>query len=228
MQSGIDRLLRTDPGPTVQYLVADDATWAKWAWLNEAELWQVVALHSHLDPDLMWSWTLLKGDFAALQAKRERPWADPHLAARLIGNVERAVVGVQTLDLPVVKDAPEAPETSVVSFGEFDAWARRTSLMPIPGFAVRAGEPKTRSPWGSFSTLRLEQLTALCELWRLAQDGGPYDPEKPWTAPHPKVVKAKLAELNVPPTLRASFAAIARDPRVPLGPHPVPPVPPKE
>lgn len=223
MLNGIEKLLKTPLGSTVQYRVADDATWSKWAWLEHAELWQAVALHSHLDPDLLWNWPVLRGDIAALQRPQDKPWADPQLAALLLDNIERAVVAVRTFDLPVTKSVPDIPETCTVSFAEFHAWSMRSSLTPIPGFLDRVVERQVSHCWGSYSTPRLEQLAEICELWRLAKDGGPYDPERPWTAPHPTYVKGKLVELGVPDHLLKTFMSIARDPTLPPGPHPVAP-----
>ena len=167
MESGTQKLLETPIGSTVQYLVADGATWAKWAWSTEAELGQLVALHSHLDPDLLRSWAMFKGDVAALQAPRNEHWADPDLAGRLLSNVERAVHAVQTLDLPAIKVASECLETSLVSIADFHAWTIRASLASVSGFSGRVREPSGRYPWGNYSTLRIEQFAAACELWRL-------------------------------------------------------------
>lgn len=223
MLNGIEKLLKTRLGSTVQYRVADDATWSKWAWLEEAELWQAVALHSHLDPDLLWSWPVLRGDIAALQKPRDEPWADPQLASLLLGNVERAVVAVQTLDLPVIKSVPGITETCTVSFAEFHAWSIRSSLSPVSGFPDRVVQPQGSHRWGSYSTPRLEQLAEICELWRLVKDGGPYDPQRPWTAPHPDHVREHLVRLAVPRHLWEPVMTITRDPRLPPGPHPVAP-----
>lgn len=215
MESGIQKLLETPLGSTVQYLVADEAAWAKWAWSAEAELWQLVALHSHLDPDLLRSWVLLKGDVAALQANRDRPWADPELAARLLSNVERATSALQTLDLVPVRLGLDCPETSLVSMAEFHSWTIRASVHPVQGFRRRVQRPGGRFPWGNYTTPKLEQLAAACELWRLVSDGGTYVPGQDGTAPSVEVFQMRLAELGVPPSLYEVFNSFTRDPSIP-------------
>lgn len=223
MKSGIQRLLETPIGSTVQYLVADEATWAKWAWSSEAELWQLVALHSHLDPDLLRSWAMFSSDVAALQATRTDHWADPELAASLLRNVERAVHAVHTFDLPATKLVSKCLETSLVSTAEFHGWTIRACLAPVSGFPGRVRLPNGRYPWGNYSTPHLERFVAACEFWRLASDGGKYDPDKPWTAPHPIEVEAKLVEMGLVKYLREAFAAFTRDPRLPPGRRASPP-----
>lgn len=223
MKSGIQRLLETPIGSTVQYLMADEATWAKWAWSSEAELWQLVALHSHLDPDLLRSWAMFSSDVAALQATRTDHWAAPALAASLLRNVERAVHAVHTFDLPAMKLVSNCLETSLVSTAEFHGWTIRASLAPVSGFPGRVRLPNGRYPWGNYSTPCIEKVAAACELWRLVADGGKYDLAKPWTAPRPEEFKAKLVEVGVSNWQIKTLATITRDPRLRLGRRASPP-----
>jgi hypothetical protein len=218
---GIYQMLQTPYGPLVRCRLADDSTRAKWRCKAEAELWQLVALHSYLDPDLMYSWdevSSLIADASSLDSKCLGH--DPALLIRLHETIGRAVLDLDSTELPSIKYVPGAPETSVVSIAEFHAWTIRAAVRPVLGFPARGDAPTGRFPWGNYSTPRLEQFAAACELWRLVEDGGSYDPSKPWTAPHPKAVAARLAELGVPKSLFEAFGAFTRDPRLPLGPRP--------
>lgn len=227
MQSGIERLLQTKPYSRVQFLVGDDATWSKWANCDELQLWQAVALHSHLDPDLLLGWSELSDSISCTQFIRDlcdEPPSDADLEKRFMGNIEHAASALRGGELPAIKLDQACVENSTVSVSEFHAWATRASLRPVQGVPARG--PNVRpapSGWGSYSTPRLEQLRAAVELWRLEVDGGTYDPRKPWTAPHPEVVRATLAKAGVPDTLIDTYVSLARDPRLRPGPHPVAP-----
>lgn len=227
MQSGIERVLQAKSFSGVQFLVGDDASWSKWANCSELQLWQAVALHSHLDPDLLLGWDELSKNVFSTQFIRDlsdEPPCNGDLERRLLRNVECAVSALQSGALPAIKVDRDCPEDSTVSVAEFHAWSIRALLKPVQGFPARS--PNVRPAqfrWGSYSTQRLEQLTAGVELWRLEEDGGPYDPRKPWTAPHPDLVRATLAEAGAPDTLIEAYASLARDPRLRPGPHPVAP-----
>lgn len=129
---------------------------------------------------------------------------------------------MQNAALPAIKVDLDCAENSTVSVAEFHTWSTRAFLKPVRGFPARSPSPRpSQFRWGSYSTPRLQQLTAAVELWRLEKDGGSYDPEKPWTAPHPDLVRATLAKAGVADTLIETYASLARDPRLRMGPHPV-------
>jgi len=224
MQSGIERLLQTKPCSIVQYLVGEDATWLKWAAFSELQLWQAVALHSYLDPDLLLGWRELRNDVSCTQFVRDltdEPSSDADPERRLLVNIECAVSAMQNAVLPAIKVDLDYAENSTVSVAEFHAWSIRALLKPVQGFPARSPSPRpSQFRWGSYSTPRLEQLAAAVELWRLKEDGGSYDPGQSWTAPRSKVVRATLAKAGVPETLIDTYVSLVRDPRLRPGPHP--------
>lgn len=99
MQSGIERLLQTKPRLRVQYLVGDDATWSKWADFSELQIWQAVALHSHLDPDLLLGWQELSSNVFCTRFVRDfsdEPSSDADPESLLLSNTRARLARCRT------------------------------------------------------------------------------------------------------------------------------------
>ena len=116
----------------------DEAAWRKWAACDFLELWQLVALHSLVDPD-----SLGASPEQAARALRHSSLGDTiqHLLgrpiderpmARLRRNFECAVRALKAGDLsPLVRGTELGPRTCV-HLDEFVAWSKR-EFLPVAG-----------------------------------------------------------------------------------------------
>lgn len=122
------RLVRLEP------FAPDEAAWQKWAAVDHLELWQLVALHSSVDPDSLGSspedairamrHSKLRD---AIQMLMRRPVVD-HPIDRLRRNLERALAALRDGGLkPAISGAQPGARTWVL-LDEFRAWAMRAGL----------------------------------------------------------------------------------------------------
>lgn len=237
MSSGIELILSQGKGVWVQFVLLDGVAAKKWAAVPEVELWQAVALHSSLDPDLMGgSWDALNryfgneealqnllvayvfapeaDDVAERKARRESP------EQRLRDNFKSAGHAATMASLRCSSLNEREPMVSQVSLAEFLGWSIRTRLPAISGFPARTSPaPAGRWPWGNHTTPKLELLAQAGEQWRLVEDGGTYISGDLKSAPHSKVVVALLTEKGVNSTVAESIASMLRPPDLRTGPR---------
>jgi hypothetical protein len=237
VSSGIELVLSQGKGALVQFVMLDGVAAKKWAAIPEVELWQAVALHSSLDPDLMGgSWEDLNRYFLfeeALQdlldslpssctpdevARRGARGRSPEELLR--ESLKRAGHAATMESLRCSSLHDREAMLSQVPLAEFLGWAIRTALPVIGGFPNRAASaPATRWPWGSHTTTKLELLAKAGEHWRLAAEGGRYVPGDIKTAPHSKVIVAWLIEKGLNQAAAESIASMLRPPSVRTGPR---------
>lgn len=220
MKSGIEVLLRTK-GARTQFVLADDATWRKWAAVESLPVWQAVVLHSHLDPDCIVPWVQDSWPFPEpVVGYRES------LVAALWSNLDWAIRHLEIGYLPMCERAPRllgsraraGMEYSTVTVAEFHAWATRVGLPVVTGWRTRTRSG--RWPWGEHTTDRLEQLARVGELWRHVSEGGTYDPRDDGTAPKWEVVQPFLKALGIPKVCGEVMASILRPQTLRPGPRP--------
>jgi hypothetical protein len=222
VESGIARLLRT-PGAPVQMVRADEVTWRRWAAQHEAALWQVVALHSNLDPDLLHRhWDEYQPGQLWPHAEYEIA-VDESLVAALRANLSRAGAAVEMYELPTVPAMPAGSrvpsrflfddfDLCTVKFSDFHAWATRVHLPVVTGWPSRS--TNGRWPWGAHTTSRLECLANAAQLWR------DYVPGNDSTAPKNETVEQHLQKLGVGKVASEVMASMLRADGVRKGPRP--------
>lgn len=209
----------------------------KWASIPEVELWQAVALHSSLDPDLMGgSWDALDEYFAerdafqnlfdAFDSPRERAEEAQRKARRnspdqrLRENFKSAGHAASMASLRCSSLHEREPLLSLVSLAEFLGWSIRTRLPAVSDFPTRTSSaPVTRWPWGSHTTPKLELLAKAGERWRLVEDGGKYTSGDLKSAPRSKVLVDWLVGNGVSSTVAESIASMLRPPDLRTGPR---------
>lgn len=237
MSSGIELILSQGKGVWVQFVLLDEVAAKKWAAVPEVELWQAVALHSSLDPDLMGgSWDTLDryfGNEEALQnllaeyvfpppaddvaertARRDSP------EQRLRENFKSAGHAATMASLRCSALNEREPMLSHVSLAEFLGWSIRARLPAVREFPARTSSaPVARWPWGNHTTPKLELLAEAGERWRLVEDGGTYMSGDLKSALRSKVLVAWLIEKGVGSTVAQSIASMLRPPDLRTGPR---------
>lgn len=237
MASGIELILSKAQGQRVQFVRLDDVAVQKWASMLQVELWQAVALHSYLDPDLLGgSWSTLHSHYVHEDAFQnllatyasdpsEQTGAahgqidiDPQQCLR--SNFKRAGDAALMESLQCVALEKRDVMLSKVSLAEFLGWSIRTRLNVVQGFPSRASTPsRARWPWGNHTTPKLELLAEAGEHWRLVADGGRYSAEDIQSAPHSKAIVAWMVRKGVHSSVAESIASMLRPPSLRTGPR---------
>lgn len=174
LASGLDvlnavaQLKRTSTGPSAP----DDAAWQKWAGCELLELWQLVALHSWVDPD-----SIGTSPEAAVRTLRRSPFSDTLRAflghpidtrpiARLQRNFASALAALRLGDL--------APAVSGIGLGartwirrdEFAVWATRVALPVVGDWVARHERGATEHAWVAEFPYKTRQLELALKVAR--------------------------------------------------------------
>jgi hypothetical protein len=196
---------------------ADDVTWAKWGGHDALEVWQLVALHSNVDPDslgigsrgaLSTFATVTFFDNAPVHPPLEINHEDPFRRLKKnLDSAEKAVEGgslkryVDRYQRPGEVKATD-PSMAKVAVSDFHAWSLRTGLPVVDGWPARPSASPEHSdhrwPWGSHETWRLRIFAEIAEQWRLVSEGGPFDPTDSSTAPKKEVIVPMIQAMPVP------------------------------
>lgn len=237
MSSGIELVLSQGRGVWVQFVMLDGIAAKKWAAMPEVELWQAVALHSSLDPDLMGgSWEALDRHFSLEEAFRDllaSCESSPTAAEvaqriawgkspeeRLTENFKIAGHAARMESLRCSRLHEREAMLSRVSLAEFLGWSIRAGLPAVSGFPTRASSALTaRWPWGNHTTPKLELLAEAGERWRLVEDGGTYTSGDLKSAPHSKVLVRWLIQRGASSTVAEAIASMLRTPTLRTGPR---------
>jgi len=112
----------------------DEEAWRKWASSPFLELWQLVALHSSVDPDSLGSSpevairALRYSKFRdAVQLLLRLPPDDPPIV-RLQRNFERALLALRDGDLKPMISCTQDGARAWISLGEFRLWVARAGI----------------------------------------------------------------------------------------------------
>jgi len=131
----------------------DDETWRKWAASDFLELWQLVALHSSVDPDSLGSsperaiGVLRRSKLRdVIQKYMQRPLDDQPMT-RLQRNFERALTALRVGDLnPTIPGARRDARTWV-PLDEFRGWAARAELSVAGVWVPRHQRGSSQRAW---------------------------------------------------------------------------------
>ena len=242
-RSGIERLIPFEcDSVEVLFAEADDLAiyqWSQRAAAGPLEVWQLVALHSCLDPASM-------GDsrdeaFHNLELFCECARVEPdfptdipflELAADIVFAVEEIGAGV----LHAQSAADGNGWAALVGLNDFFAWSIQRCLPVLAGWNQRGAQPgsvgsdtpkespsvATKWPWGSHETELLRALATAGVCWRSVEEGGNYDPAQISTAPTNQQVEALLEKHGVGAVdMRKAIARILRPKELRPGPRPL-------
>ena len=210
---------------------ADEVTWAKWAGREALELWQLVALHSKVDPDSLGIGSRGAGNTLATVTFFDNLPVHPPMEInhddpmrRLVNNLDVAAQAVEGGSLKRFVDRYERPDevkatdpwNAQVAVSDFHAWSIRVSLPMIDGWPLRPNAQEQsgqrRWPWGSHDSKLLRQFADIAEHWRLKSEGGPYDPEDQSTAPKAEMIEPLLEAQGISEKVRqAMFTILSPD-----------------
>jgi len=121
----------------------DEAAWQKWAASDPLELWQLVALHSSVDPDSLGSSPELAIRALRYSSLRNaiqmllRRSVDERPINRLQRNFERALAALRDGDLRPEISGAQLGARTWVPLHEFRAWAMRAGLDVAGAWAPR-------------------------------------------------------------------------------------------
>ena len=226
-ENGIDLLRQFDPHPGL--LAADRWTWMTWYRFEELLLWQLVALHSSLDPESLGEIT--DGVIEAfVRDNGDLSDVPTDNAVRFRHNLNTAAAAVEDGELGCVEIADDL-WYSTVRVAAFHAWSRKVRLPVVGGWpgstSQSSSAPKTREdlpagrwPWGDHTTPMLEWLATTAKaMWTRVDEGGQYDPADDLTAPTNDEVADWLAGAwpDSSNRCREFFATILRPPHLPPG-----------
>lgn len=196
-------------------------TWRIWSKMPSGTVWEVVALHCWLDPDVMNEDTITLTELTSYRSCARFYQERMRLA---IQHIADGILECEDDDEPDLR-------LKVVKLTDYAEWALRHSMplppeFPRPPWAENpAGEvaPKRSTakwPWGSHDTELLNLLAGAAAFWKSVDEGGLYDPSDPATAPTNEQVEAWLEKKGVSKKVRESMATILRANGMPSGPRP--------
>lgn len=223
--TGIDALIGAPrTGAPQTFYAADDTTFAKWAHQRSLRLWQLVALHSNLDPDSLGvDQAHALRTINGLLGFRELFLDDEPLsnvASAWFDNLQRAQMAVQFGELLKVDPTHLEEWSARVEVAQFHLWATRVNLPVIDGWVPRQeGSSRARWPWGHHETELLRVFAEIGEHWRLVADGGPYDPANESSAPKLAVIEPLLIDRGISEKVRQAMFTILRPDGIRPGPR---------
>lgn len=239
--TGIDVLMAARAGHwRAGPYAADEVTWAKWAGRGALELWQLVALHSALDPDSLGIGihgvrsTFLTVAFFDSVPVHPPPVIDPDdPLRRLSKNLQSASEAFACGHLK----EHVAPHSTVnatpsdtwangdywdkrVAVSDFHAWSLRVNLPVVDGWPARSSSDSGRRwPWDSHETQLLRELAEIGEHWRLISEGGKHDPDDESTVPKSEVIEPLLEAKGISEKVRQAMFTILRPDGLRPGPR---------
>lgn len=205
----------------------------KWQGRTVLELWQLVALHSGIDPDSIGVTAedaigRIENAIVLNAVEERKPSLQPPDRFDFwLSTYLDACAWIESGELATVMDDVSPAFSSVrrregaakVKMRDFLATANLRSL-PVAGPWRQRDPNNGRWPWGSHETALLAALAKVGELWRRKEDGGPFDVNDLARAPKQAVMFSAFEEVGVKEDyLKKALSKLLKADEVPAGPR---------